>query len=287
MPPFAIKGLRVAVAILASVCSASLMAADRTAQSMNALRVYLDRVNMDYQMFKGENANPRYADYFERDMDSLLDARDALSDGAAGDDYAAIDADVERYLNLLNETYESISTGGYEIPAVADEMLNLKKSAQMRLTELYNARAGASDQDPRIAEYHALSYMMQQMAALYLETAAAAYGVGFRGHSDEKTIDQLAQEFSMRLAQVDTSAEDLPADVRTQLVDVKRKWSFIEQSMLNYLQDQVSFLVYRYSSAIVDELLSAARSLGGEDEAPVDDLGPANIPLPPGIPAAE
>ena len=91
----------------------------------------------------------------------------------------------------------------------------------------------------------------------------------------------------MRLAQVDTSAEDLPADVRTQLVDVKRKWSFIEQSMLNYLQDQVSFLVYRYSSAIVDELLSAARSLGGEDEVPVDDLGPANIPLPPGIPAAE
>lgn len=287
MPPFSIKGLRVMAAVLIGTACGSLMAADRTAQDLNKLRVYLDRVNMDYQMFKGENANPRYADYFERDMGELEDARDALSGTDVGETYADVDQEVSRYLQQLEEGFERIASGGFEVPAVADEMLSTKSAAQANLTALYDARLSVTDQDPRIAEYHALSLMMQQMAAKYLEAAAASYGVSFGDHSDEKAIDQLAQEFSMALAQLDTQAEDLPPEVRAQLLDVKRKWGFIEQSMLNYLQDQVSFLIYRYSSAIVDDLLSAAKSLGGEDEVELDTLGPANIPLPPGIPAAQ
>ena len=287
MRPFAIKGLRVIAALALCAASGSLIAANSTAQNLNTVRVYLDRVNMDYQMFKGENANPRYAEYLERDMDALDEARSALAGGAISEEYPPVDKNIKRFLSILNENYEAISEGGYEIPALADEMLDIKRSAQASLTELYKAETKSAP-DKRVTEYQALSFMMQQMAALYLENAAAAYGVASRSHEEEKTIDQLAQEFSMRLAKLDTSAKDLPANVRTQLVDVKRKWSFIEQSMLNYLQDQVSFLVYRYSSVIVDELLNAAQTMsGGDDEAAGDNIGPANIPMPPGIPAAE
>ena len=291
-----IKGLNAVTLVTAIALTSHAQAAADTLKAVNDVRVLLDKVNMDYQMFKGENANPKYGDALKTNIDALKQARDKLQDKAEaagkGEDAKPIISDTDRYLKLLNGSYKSLARGGYETPAIAEEMVDKKKSAQDADTALYTSLTTDAKVDKRIIEYQNLSYLMQQMAALYLEYAASVYGVGMRSHEGEKTIDQLAQDFSQRLKKLDVDAKDLPVDVKSQLNDVKRKWGFIEQSMLNYMQNQVSFLVYRYSNTIVDDLLGASRALGGDDDAPIDEMssggnGGSGIPMPPGLSAAK
>lgn len=256
-------------------------------QSLNATRVLLDKANMDYQMFKSENSNPRYGDMLEDDLDELAEHqdafRDALAEAGHGEEVKAIDKHIDRYVKLLRGNFRAIAGGGYEAPALVDEMMSNKLEAQRLISTLYATLAEGSEMDPRAREYQELSYIMQRMAAHYVENAASFAGIAFRDQSDERTIDQLAQEFSSRLGKLDDKG--LPAGTQSLINDVRRKWSFIEQSMMNYMQNQVAFLVYRYSNTIVDNLLSASRQLLGDDEAEVVPAG--EIPLPPGIPAAQ
>jgi len=282
--------------LLMTTCLFSLQvqASSEALHDANSLRVLLDRVNTDYQMFKGENANPKYGDALEEDLELLEDARSDFLDRASELDRSAaaseIDANVERYLNILSETYDELSNGGFEAAIAASDMIESKLAAQKAITTMYASIEESSKVDPRVTQYQIMSYEMQQIAAKYLENAAATYGVAYRDQSDEKTIDQLAQEFALRLDSLDLKAADLPAGVRVELTDVKRKWGFIQQSLLNYMENQVSFLVYLYSRKIVDGLLSASEQLalatGGETTsgaAPAD----SGIQLPPGIPAAQ
>lgn len=277
-----IQGVLAAGALLLS----QLALADAvTLRALNDVRILLDRVNMDYQMFKGENANPRYGDLLEEDIDALADAREEMIDVVQSDEMDAIGQNIDRYLELLDDSYSALSSGGYDVNALVDEMMDKKLAAQRGITALYNTSAESSNADPRVIEYQTMAFLMQQMAARYLENAAAVYGVAFRDLSDERSIDQLALDFSQRLAKLDMDAKDLPVEAKTQLADVKRKWTFIEQSMMNFMENQVSFLVYRYSNTIVEDLQGAARSLSGDTGISAPTGG--DIPLPPGIPAAE
>lgn len=277
-----IQGVLAAGALLLS----QLALADAvTLRALNDVRILLDRVNMDYQMFKGENANPRYGDLLEEDIDALADAREEMIDVVQSDEMDAIGQNIDRYLELLDDSYSALSSGGYDVNALVDEMMDKKLAAQRGITALYNTSAESSNADPRVIEYQTMAFLMQQMAARYLENAAAVFGVAWRDMGDERSIDQLALDFSQRLGKLDLTAQDLPVEARTQLTDVQRKWTFIEQSMMNFMENQVSFLVFRYSNTIVEDLQGAARSLSGDESISAPTSG--DIPLPPGIPAAE
>lgn len=277
-----VQGILAAGALLLSQAA---LADAVTLRALNDVRILLDRVNMDYQMFKGENANPRYGDLLEEDIDTLADARDEMIDTVQSEEVDAIESNIDRYLTLLDDNYSALSSGGYEVNALVEEMMEKKTGAQRAISALYTTAAEATDADPRVVEYQTMAFLMQQMAARYLENAAAVYGVAFRDLSDERSIDQLALDFSQRLASLDLNAKDLPVEAKTQLTDVQRKWTFIEQSMMNFMENQVSFLVYRYSNTIVEDLQGAARSLSGDTGISAPTGG--DIPLPPGIPAAE
>lgn len=277
-----VQGILAAGALLLSQAA---LADAVTLRALNDVRILLDRVNMDYQMFKGENANPRYGDLLEEDIDMLADARDEMIDTVQSEEVDAIESNIDRYLTLLDDNYSALSSGGYEVNAVVEEMMEKKLAAQRAISTLYASTAETTDADPRVVEYQTMAFLMQQMAARYLENAAAVYGVAFRDLSDERSIDQLALDFSQRLASLDLNAKDLPVEAKTQLTDVQRKWTFIEQSMMNFMENQVSFLVYRYSNTIVEDLQGAARSLSGDTGISAPTGG--DIPLPPGIPAAE
>src|SRR5690606_7935321 len=70
-----VQGILAAGALLLSQAA---LADAVTLRALNDVRILLDRVNMDYQMFKGENANPRYGDLLQEDIDVLEDAREEM-----------------------------------------------------------------------------------------------------------------------------------------------------------------------------------------------------------------
>src|SRR5690606_19333293 len=133
-----IQGVLAAGALLLS----QLALADAvTLRALNDVRILLDRVNMDYQMFKGENANPRYGDLLEEDIDALADAREEMIDVVQSDEMDAIGQNIDRYLELLDDSYSALSSGGYDVNALVDEMMDKKLAAQRGITALYNTSA--------------------------------------------------------------------------------------------------------------------------------------------------
>lgn len=287
-----LHGLGIIVLLTGSSFTVQAWGADATVgpkalQALNAARVTMDRANLDYQMFKTENQNPAYAENMQEHLDDLGRQMDRVADALAGSEHLdalePIADHMGNYVRLLQENYQAILDGGYEVLAISDQMMSEKKEAQRLMSELFDTLAENVDVEPRVREYLDLSFEMQRMAARYVEYASSISGVAFRDQSDEKTVDVLAQDFSARLSRL--SDKDLPAGPATLIKDVRRKWTFIEGSMMNYMQNQVAFLVYRYSNNIVDGLLNAARELMGGDEETID-AGPGHLPLPPGIPAA-
>lgn len=259
----------------------------RALQALNAARVTMDRANLDYQMFKSENFNPSYADSMQEHLRTLARQMDRtlseFEDTEHADALEEAAGHVRRYVTLLQQNYQSIQSEGFEVLAVTDQMMSHKQDAQRLMADVFTKASGQSSIEPRVKEYLDLAFEMQTMAARYVEYASSVSGVAFRDQSEETTVDALAQDFSARLGAL--KDDGLPPGPATLIQDVRRKWAFIEGSMMNYMQNQVAFLVYRYSNNIVEALLSASRDLIGEEEAPAALPGGA-LPLPPGIPAA-
>ena len=133
-----VQGILAAGALLLSQAA---LADAVTLRALNDVRILLDRVNMDYQMFKGENANPRYGDLLEEDIDMLADARDEMIDTVQSEEVDAIESNIDRYLTLLDDNYSALSSGGYEVNAVVEEMMEKKLAAQRAISTLYASTA--------------------------------------------------------------------------------------------------------------------------------------------------
>lgn len=261
--------------------------------NLHTLRVLLDKAAMDYQMFKGENGNPRYNDALEDTLARIDDIRGRLASNlpadAAADKLSAMNNHLDRFLRLLKDNRDRIAKGGYEEFSLVDQMYNEKQQAQ----ELAAAIADTlrQNQEKEVAKtvqrIRDLSFTMQRMAAAYIEQAASAFGTAYRGQGDEKPVDQLAREFSRELEKLSLESKDKPA-IQVMMNQVRRRWSFIEQSMLNYKENTVPFLVHRYANAIVDDLLTIADIQTGQGPGamPAGGAEGGGIPLPPGMPAA-
>jgi nucleotide-binding universal stress UspA family protein len=266
---------------------------DTALRELHTLRVLLEKAAMDYQMLKNEGGNPRYEEALADTVARIEDARYSLEEvtvveGQAETMARASDA-MDRFMDLLAENADLIASGGYEDLALVDQMYGAQKEAQMLLNEVYDATAASLEEPvPEIvSRMRELSFIMQRLAASYLEQAASTFGtVSWR--SDEKSVDQKAQEFASKLEELEVHSKEAPS-INVMVAQVKRRWDFMEQSMLNYKENTVPFLVYRYSNAMVDDLLTVA-DLYGEPQQPAQPPMPGGggaeggaVPLPPGM----
>lgn len=261
--------------------------------NLHTLRVLLDKAAMDYQMFKGENGNPRYNEALEDTLARIDDIRGRLASnlpaGTAADKVNAMNNHLERFLRLLKDNRDRIAEGGYEEYSLVDQMYNEKQQAQDQAVAIADTlRQNRSEEVAKtVQRMRNLSFIMQRMAAAYIEQAASAFGTASRGQSDEKPVDQLAREFSQELDKLSLESGDNPT-TQVMINQVRRRWSFIKQSMLNYKENSVPFLVHRYANAIVDDLLTIADIQTGQGPGamPAGGAEDGGIPLPPGMPAA-
>lgn len=258
--------------------------------NLHTLRVLLDKAAMDYQMFKGENGNPRYNESLEDSLARIGDVRERLSgnlpSGVAQDKIRQMNNHVDQFLQLLNDNRDRIAGGGYEEFSLVDQMYNQKQQAQQLASEVADALRGQLEEDvpENIQRIRELSFTMQRMAAAYIEQAASAFGTAYRGQGDEKPVDQLAREFSQELDELTLKNKENPT-TQVMMNQVRRRWGFIEQSMLNYKENTVPFLVYRYANAVVDDLLTIADIQTGQGPGAMPTGGgDGAVPLPPGMP---
>lgn len=277
---------------LLALLPASVTAQDTSAAAGNlhTLRVLMDKAAMDYQMFKGENGNPRYQESLDDTLYRIDDVRARLGSSFPEDleqeSLSAMNGHVDEFLRLLRDNRNRIAEGGYEEYSLVDQMYQQKQQAQQQAATIAEALRKNMAEAPaqEILQIRELSFLMQRMAAAYIEQTASAFGTAYRGQGDEKPVDQLAREFSEKLEELSLEDTDSAA-AQVMLDQVRGRWSFIKQSMFNYKENTVPFLVYRYANGIVDDLLTIADIQTGQGPGAMPEAGGGAVPLPPGMSA--
>lgn len=223
----------------------------------------MDATVLDLNMLLGEERSPAYTARLDETIKQLEAAQAAstTSLAAAGikpADSAGIAAAVSGFHTAAQANRKATLLSGTPEGAVLDEMMIKRKGARKALNPVYadlEKRAGLAGSP--LSEARALALLLQQMSALYVETAASAGGISYRTlDSSEDTIDALARQFDKKLTALLQKARGEEAIKRVR--GIEAKWRFIEKSMMNYREKTVPFLVDRYTQVIVGELMAVA-----------------------------
>lgn len=269
---------------------------DTTAlRSLKTLSILLDKSSMAYQMFKLDTGNPMYSETIDKSVQRMRAIHDDYQQAAIKakqqEDLAKINKNVDTYIKGLTSNEHKISAGGYEEYAVVAEMYANKVTAQDSIADLYTAIKSNNKVtvEPVVQETRDLATQLQTISSLYIEQSASVSGIALRAGGN-KPLDQMAHEFSTKLAKFDISSDKV-IGLNAKVREVKNKWAFIENSLINYKQNTVPFLVYRYADTMVDDLLDIGEMYENRNESQVKapSIG-ASVsgapPLPAGIPPA-
>ena len=90
---------------------------------------------------------------------------------------------------------------------------------------------------------------MAQMMARYAACTHSSVSQTFQGAANEVSLDQQALMFDELLAQARSGSAT--GELKTALDDVAAKWQFIRGSYINYNDNNVSFIIDRYSKGII------------------------------------
>ena len=101
--------------------------------------------------------------------------------------------------------------------------------------------------------------VMAQMMARYSARTHSSVAQTFQGASDEASLDQQALMFDSLLAQVQSGSAS--AELKAAIDDVSSKWQFIRGSYINYNENNVSFVIDRYSKGIIRSLTTTIEIL--------------------------
>jgi len=83
----------------------------------------------------------------------------------------------------------------------------------------------------------------------------------FQGSSTETPLDEQARELDELLASVIQG--DGTAELKAALNDISSKWQFIRGSYINYNENNVGFVIDRYSKGILKGLATTIELLQG------------------------
>ncbi|MQX53043.1 hypothetical protein [Alcanivorax sediminis] len=123
-------------------------------------------------------------------------------------------------------------------------------------------------------DIYGLAAFLQRLSSEYLNLAADPTGGAAIG-TDEGRLDfkEAVPQFESMLAAAKERHAGDEAMVRA-LESVSLKWGFVRQSMINFSENAVPYLVYRYTSQMVDTLDQATKLASTEVEKPT--LGPVD-----------
>lgn len=280
-----------------TVSTTALAADDADAlRSLNKLSILLDKSIMAYQMSKLDSGNPIYGAAVDQTTSRIRNLRNSYQQPAIQakqqDELATLNKRVGNFLDELAQGEKKIASGGYEDDAVISDMYADKNAVQDSAQKLSKAiqQTGKVKVDPAVQEVRELAAMLQTMASNYIEQASSVSGSALRGGAN-RPLDQMSHEFASRLAKLNIKSDKV-VGLNDKVRLVKGKWIFIENSMINFKQNTVPYLVYRYADSMVDDLLSIGDMYESRDSVQVQapDIAPpevGEVPLPPGIPAAK
>lgn len=236
---------------------------------LHQMRLAAQRSLGDFYMYNGMEGDQRYARMIDESVqqaDARLQELGEMPGEASKALHGQLAQEWRNYTGELTGLVTTLKQRGFtDLQPVADLTERNKRLMELG-NELYTRiqQEGATQVPPLTQRSREQSLLMQTIAVDYA-SRSASIGGSFMGGSGGKAIDELANDFASQLASLEQAPQNTP-EIRQALDGISTKWRYIENSLKNYNEKSVPFLINKYSDRIIDGLedvsarYSAARS---------------------------
>lgn len=179
---------------------------------------------------------------------------DSTTEILAASDIETLNQAFDKFKNLVRLNINDVRQSGYPDLRLVSEMADQASTLNARASELYNLALDSSQvtSNERVEAARLASVTMAQMMAKYSVRSNMSVSQTFQGTSDDIPLDQKAQEFENLLSQLGARSDN--AQLKAALQGINSKWRFIKSSYINYNENNVSFVIDRYSKGILEDL---------------------------------
>lgn len=180
---------------------------------------------------------------------------------------ARLNEDFDKFKDLMRQNINDVRQNGYPDLRLVSDMANQAVTLSKTSAEMYDiVRTSESvTTDKRVEAARGAAVLMAQMMSKYSARSTSSVSQTFQGADTEEPLDEQAMQFDTLLSEV--AASNPSGELRQILSNVASKWGFIRSSYINYNENNVSFVIDRYSKAILEELNQAIAIMTGDDGA--------------------
>ncbi|WP_404363081.1 hypothetical protein [Marinobacter sp.] len=189
----------------------------------------------------------------------------AVTESEAGvftdEQLATLTAQFDSFKALMRQNINDVRESGYPDLRLVSEMANQAQVLSDVSSDLYaiGRESLTSVTNPRIEAARQAAVLMARMMSKYSARSYSSVSQTFQGSDTEAALDEQALAFD---ALIDTlSAGDGNDEVKQVIDGVATKWMFIRGSYINFNEDNVPFIIDRYSKGILEGLEQAIAML--------------------------
>jgi cell pole-organizing protein PopZ len=195
------------------------------------------------------------------------DAMNSVADNASSilsdEQVESLNQEFDEFKSLMRSNINDVRNTGYPDLRLVSDMANQAITLNQSANELYMVaqESNETNTDPRVEAARSAAVTMAQMMAKYSARTNSQVAQTFQGSSSDVPLDEQARLFDTLLA--DVKKGDASGELKSTLDNLSSKWQFIRSSYINFNDNNVAFVIDRYSKGILDGLETAIGLLLG------------------------
>ncbi|MEX2475186.1 hypothetical protein [Marinobacter sp.] len=192
---------------------------------------------------------------------SMNDLSDSTAEVLSEGEVEALNLEFDTFKDLMRSNINDVRNTGYPDLRLVSDMANQASAISAMATELYLAaqESRGTATRPRVEAARSAATTLAQMMAKYSARTHSTVSQTFQGSSSDIPLDEQALEFDTLLSELTATSSE--GELKATLDDVSSKWQFIRSSYINYNDNNVSFVIDRYSKGILRGLTTTIELL--------------------------
>lgn len=162
----------------------------------------------------------------------------------------------------MDTNIEDVRGSGYPDLRLLSDMANQAQNLSVLSEQVYDEVAD-QEATPTVSDLELAreaSVTMALMVTRYSARSSSSVSQVFQGADSEKSLDKLARDFESNLEELRSRVGD-NEELADMLSDANSKWRFIRGSYIEYDEENVAFVINRYSISIIETLESTIERL--------------------------
>jgi len=183
--------------------------------------------------------------------ESMNSVADSTAGVLSGEQVESLNVEFDKFKDLMRSNINDVRNTGYPDLRLVSDMANQALSMNQVASEMYAVARESAEvaTAQRVEAARSAAVTMAQMMAKYSARTHSSVSQTFQGSSNDIPLDEQARQFDALLSRITEGGAQGP--LKTALDDLTSKWQFIRNSYINYNDNNVAFVIDRYSKGIL------------------------------------